>query len=157
MRLRKIWSRTGGFALVELLIVLGIIAIVLSIAVPVLKSAFTNAAETAVIREVQTIQQAQVQYSSLFGNYAETLDQLGPPANGVAGPKGAKLIPGSLATGEKNGYVFTLTKLPGGFTVNATPKVFGKNGRRTFFIDEDGIVRQNWGPEPATATSPEIK
>ena len=99
----------------ELLIVLAIIAVILSIAIPNLISAHTNASETVVIREIQTIHQAQLQYLSQFGEYAATLAELGPPASGVAGPHAAKLIPASLASGEKNGYVFTLAKTPSGF------------------------------------------
>ncbi len=147
----------SGFSLVELLIVLAIIAVILSIAIPNLISAHTNASETVVIREIQTIHQAQLQYLSQFGEYAATLAELGPPASGVAGPHAAKLIPASLASGEKNGYVFTLAKTPSGFAANANPKVFGRNGRRTFYIDQDGVVHQNWGSESATENSPEIK
>ena len=120
-------------------------------------SALNGASETVVIREVQTIHQAQTQYLSQFGDYAATLGELGPPVNGVAGPRGAKLIPASLASGDKNGYVFLMVKVPSGFTVNANPKVFGKNGRRTFYTDQDGVLHQNWGAEPATVNSPEIK
>jgi type IV pilus assembly protein PilA len=120
-------------------------------------TAHTSASETVVIREVQTIHQAQVQYLSQFGEYATSLSQLGPPANGVTGPHAAKLIPASLAYGEKNGYVFTVTRTNTGFAANANPKAFGRNGRRTFYIDEDGVVHQNWGAEPATANSPEAK
>jgi prepilin-type N-terminal cleavage/methylation domain-containing protein len=157
MQLQKSHWRASGFSIVELLIVLAVIAILLSIAVPMLKTALTNASETVVIREVQTIHQAQVQYHSQFGEYASTLAQLGPPENGISSPQAAKLIPASLLSGEKDGYRFSLTKTPAGFVANANPRVFGKDGRRTFYIDEDGIVHQNWGPEPATAQSPEIK
>ena len=66
-------------------------------------------------------------------------------------------MPASLASGEKNGYVFTMAKAASGYTVNADPKVFEHNGRRTFYIDQDGVVHQNWGSEPATVNSPEIK
>jgi hypothetical protein len=109
------------------------------------------------MREAQTIQQAETQYQSQFGDYAPTLKELGPPANGAAGPASAKLIPPSLASGEKDGYLFSVGRTTEGFSINANPKVFGKNGRRTFYLDQDGIIHQNWGPEPATATSPEVK
>ena len=150
-------SRKSGFSLVELLIVLAVIAILLAMALPTLISAYHNASETVVIREVQTIHQVQMQYLSQYGEYAESLAQLGPPANGVAGRHGAKLIPRSLASGEKNGYIFTMVKTSSGFSVNANPKQYPRDGRRTFYIDEDGTVHENWGPEPATAASPEIK
>jgi len=137
--------------------VLAIIAVLLTIAVPTLMTAHRSATETVVMREVQTIQQAQVQYLSQFGEYATSLAQLGPPINAVSGPQEAKLIPASLASGDKNGYFFTMSRTNSGFAVHANPKVFGRDGRRTFYIDEDGVVRQNWGEGPADTTSPEAK
>ena len=106
---------------------------------------------------MKTIHEAQVQYWSLFGQYAGTLAELGPPQTGATGVQGAKLIPASLASGEKNRYVFILTKTPGGFMVNANPKVFGRDGDRTFYIVQDGVVHQNRGAAPADANSPEIQ
>jgi type II secretory pathway pseudopilin PulG len=142
---------------VELLVVLAIIAVLLSVAVPLWNSAHTGASETAVMREMHTIHEAQLQYLSQFGEYATTLAQLGPPSNGISGPHAAKIIPATLASGEKNGYLFTLTKTASGFAANANPKQFGGSGRRTFYIDEDGVLHQNWSAEPATANSPEVK
>jgi type IV pilus assembly protein PilA len=111
-----------------------------------------------VVREMQTIATAQTQYQSQFGRYATNLAELGPPVNGAAeGPAAAKLIPANLASGEKNGYLYVLTSTPAGFAVNANPKVFGNSGRRTFYLDQDGIVHQNWGQDSATAESPEFK
>jgi len=145
-----------GFSLVELLIVVAIIVILLAVAVPNLLTARSNAAETVVIREIQTIHQAQIQYLSQFGKYASTLVELGPPANGAAGPAAANLIPRRLASGDKDGYLFTMIPTATGFAVNANPRVFGSTGRRTFYSDENGVVHQNWSREPARADSPEI-
>ena len=64
-----------------------------------------NTSEVAVMREVQTIHQAQVQYLSQFGRYATTLGELGPGSGAAEGPRAARLIPASLASGEKNGYM----------------------------------------------------
>ena len=149
--------RRKGFSLVELMVVIAAIVVVLSVAIPRYKAAHLATIETMVVREVQTVGQAQLQYSTLFGKYATTLAELGPPAAGMAGPAAAELIPSSLASGEKNGYLYTLALTPVGFTVNASPKVFGSNGRRTFYLDQNGVVHQNWGPDPATAQSPEFK
>jgi type IV pilus assembly protein PilA len=148
---------TRGFTLIEVLIVLAILLLLLSVAIPSAINAHRNAVETVVMREVQTISQAQIQYQSQFGDFAATLAQLGPPANGVSGPAGAALIPPSLASGEKDGYIFMVSKTAAGFSINANPKTFPKNGRRTFYLDQDGILHQNWGPDPATANSPDVK
>jgi type IV pilus assembly protein PilA len=149
--------RSRGFSLIELLIVIAIILIILAIAVPKLGSARMNATETVVIREIQTIHQAQTQYLSQFGKYATTLAELGPPASGGPGPQAADLIPNSLASGEKDGYIFTLTATPQGYTVNANPKVYNSTGRRTFYSDQGMSIHQNWSQEPANASSPELK
>ena len=150
-------TRPRGFSLIELLIVIAIILIILAVAVPKLSSSKMNASEMAVIREIQTIQQMQIQYQSQFGQYATTLGQLGPPASGGPGPQAADLIPASLASGDKDGYTFVMTATPQGYTINANPKVYNSTGRRTFYSDQAMTIRQNWSQEPANASSPEMK
>ncbi len=150
-------SRARGFSLIELLIVISIILVILAVAVPKLNTAKENANEMVVIREIQTVHQAQTQYQSQFGKYAASLNELGPPTSGGPGPQAADLIPGSLAAGEKDGYIFTLTATPQGYTVNANPKVYNSTGRRTFFSDQTMTIHQNWTAEPANPSSPELK
>jgi type IV pilus assembly protein PilA len=149
--------RARGFSLIELLIVIAIILVILAVAVPKLGSAKMNANEMVVIREIQTVHQAETQYMSQFGKYATTLNELGPPTSGGPGPQAADLIPNSLSSGEKDGYVFTLTATPQGYTVNANPKVYNSTGRRTFFSDQSMTIHQNWTAEPANPSSPELK
>ena len=146
-----------GFSLIELLIVIAIILIILAIAVPKLGSARMNANEMAVIRELQTINTMQVQYMSQFQRFATTLAELGPPTSGGPGPQAADLIPSALAVGDKDGYIFTMTATPSGYTLNANPKVFNTSGRRTFYTDQNGLIHQNWSAEAANASSPEFK
>ncbi len=147
-----------GFSLVELLVVMAIIAIILAVALPIMSRARLGAVETMVVREMHTIGQCQTQYQSQFGRYAATLAELGPPIKGgVEGPQAANLVQASMASGEKDGYRFVMTATPGGYTLVASPEVFGKTGRRTFFLDQDGIVHQNLGQELASADSPEFK
>jgi type IV pilus assembly protein PilA len=99
----------------------------------------------------------QTQYMSQFGQFATSLAELGPPASGAAGPQAADLIPSTLSSGDKDGYTFTLTGTPSGYSLTAVPKVFNTNGRRTFYSDQNMIIHQNWSAEPATANSPELK
>ena len=150
-------SSARGFSLIELLIVIAIILVILAVAVPKLGSAKMNANEMVVIREIQTIHQAETQYMSQFGRFATTLNELGPPTSGGPGQQAADLIPNSLAAGEKDGYIFTLTATPQGYTVNANPKVYNSTGRRTFYSDQTMTIHQNWTAEPANASSGELK
>jgi type IV pilus assembly protein PilA len=149
--------RESGFSLIELLIVIAIILIILTIAVPKYQGARMNAVEMGVINEIRTVNQMQVQYMSQFGKYASTLAELGPPTSGGPGPQAADLIPASLASGEKGGYTFTMTQTPAGYTITATPKVYNSTGRRGFYSDQNMTVRQSWTQEPATINSPELK
>jgi type II secretory pathway pseudopilin PulG len=141
----------------ELLIVVAILLIIGAIAVPKLNVAMMNAREMAAVRQIHTITTVQAQYMSQFGKYATSLAELGPPPSGQPGPSGADLIPGDFAAGIKNGYQFTITANATGYTVNANPTGYGTTGRRTFFSDQTGVIRENWGQEPANVSSKEIK
>jgi type IV pilus assembly protein PilA len=149
--------REFGFSLIELLIVIAIILIILAVAMPRLQKSRMYAQEMAALQAIKTIHTAQTQYYSTFGKYAETLAALGPPTSGAAGPAASDLIQEDLASGEKQGYKFIMTAIPGGYIVNANPVAFGSSGSRTFYSDQSMSIRQNFGQEPATATSPLFK
>jgi prepilin-type N-terminal cleavage/methylation domain len=155
---RKNRPNEGGFSLIELLIVIAIILIILAIALPKLNQARMNAQETAAISQIETLHKAETMYYSQFGRYATSLAELGPPSGGGnMSPTSADLIPATLSAGENTGYVFTVQGTPTGYAVTAVPKAFGSSGRRTFFSDQTLVIHQNWGQEPATVQSPEMK
>ena len=149
--------RRRGFSLIELLIVIAIILIIITIALPRFSSAQRYAKETSAIGAIRTIHTVQVQYYSQYGKYATSLTELGPPTSGADGPGAANLIDGTLASGEKGGYKFTLSANAGGYVINAVPVAFGVSGSRTFYSDQTMVLRQNFGQEPATINSPEMK
>ena len=148
--------RRRGFSLIELLIVIAIILIIITIAVPKYNRTQMYMRETAAVKAIQTIHQMQVQYQSQFGRFANSLAELGPPQSGAAGPASADLIGRDLAEGEKQGYKFTLTGGQGGYVLNANPVTYGSSGNKSFYSDHTMVIRENNGPEPATATSPEM-
>ncbi len=159
MSRKLVAGRVGqrGFSLIELLIVIAIILIILSIALPQMGKARMNSQEMAAIAQVRTINQAEIQYQSQFGQYATSLAQLGPAPSGAAeGPGASGLIPGNLAAGAASGYTFSVANSPTGYAVTAVPTTFGSTGRRTFYSDQSGTIHQNWGQDPATPQSPEI-
>ncbi len=153
--LRRRTSR--GFSLIEIMIVVAIILVIASIAIPKINASRMQAHEMAAIRTITAIHTAQTQYMSQFGKYAASLTELGPPASGNAGPSASDLLPGDLAQGNKSGYKFTVTGTQTGYGVAAEPNAFGNTGRRTFFSDQSLVIRQNWGQEPATVASKEIQ
>jgi type IV pilus assembly protein PilA len=155
--MRTTRQRRRGFTLIELLIVISIILVILAIAVPKMNKQMQGAREMAVIREIGSIHQAETQYYSQFGKYAANLTQLGPPVSGADGPEAANIIPKVLADGKKNGFTYTLTATPTGYAITAVPDSFGNTGSRTFYSDQSLVIRNNWGQEPATPASPEIK
>src|SRR5262252_1248433 len=115
------FRKTRGFSLIELMIVIAIILIIATIALPKLNRAKMYAHETAAIKTLQTIHTAQTQYQSQFGRFAASLTELGPPQSGQAGPQSADLIDNNLATGEKSGYKFTVTGNSSGYVISAVP------------------------------------
>jgi prepilin-type N-terminal cleavage/methylation domain-containing protein len=155
MQIRR--SRRRGFSLIELLIVIAIILIIITIAVPKYNRTQMYMRETAAVKAIQTIHQMEVQYQSQYGKYATSLAELGPPASGAPGPQAADLIGNDLSNGEKQGYKFTLTGTPGGYIVNANPVNYGSSGSKTFYSDQTMVIRENNGPEPATAQSKEMR
>ncbi len=157
MKRRNLFRNRRGFTLIEMLIVVAIVLIIAAVAIPRLDKARMQTQETAAVRQIQTLHTAQAQYYSQFGRYATKLEELGPPTSGQEGPSGAGLIPGDFAKGTKSGYLFIVQGGPGGYTINANPQTFNSTGRRTFFSDQTMVIRENWGAEPATANSGEIK
>jgi type IV pilus assembly protein PilA len=155
--MRTIRQRRRGFTLIELLIVISIILVILAIAVPKMNKQMQGAREMAVIREIGSIHQAETQYYSQFGKYATNLSQLGPPVSGADSPEAANIIPKVLADGKKNGFTYTLIATPSGYAITAVPDSFGNTGSRTFYSDQTLVIRNNYGQEPATPASPEIK
>jgi hypothetical protein len=103
--------------------------------------------ETAALKALQTLGAVQVQYNSQFGRYARSLAELGPA--------GADLISADLAAGGKQGYKFTLTSTPTGYTTTAVPSTFC--GTHTYYSDQSLVIRENAGPVPATAHSNEVR
>ena len=146
-----------GFSLIELMIVIAIILIIATIALPKLNRAKMYAHETAAIKTLQTIHTAQTQYQSQFGKFAASLTELGPPQSGQPGPQAADLIDNNLASGEKSGYKYIVVGNQAGYTISAVPVAYNSTGSRCFYSDATMQIRQNYGPEPATAQSPELR
>ena len=144
-----------GFSLIELLIVIAIILIIAGMALPSLRDAQKAGNEVATIQALKTINIAQVQYSTTYGRYAQSLQELGPPPGGGSkNAQGAGLIDEKLATGLHSGYTFTMVGTPAGYSVTADPQS-ETTGTRHFYTDHDNVIRANT-EDSAAATDPPI-
>ena len=145
-----------GFSLIELLICIAIILVLITIAVPPYTKAQMVARELAAAKALQTIQTDQVIYQSQYGQYAQSLRELGPPDSGASSAASAGLINSALANGTLGGYHFTLTGTADTWAGAASPVAFGSSGVKSFFMDQTGVLRVTERQEPATAESPEF-
>src|SRR5438105_2066690 len=118
-----------GFSLLELLIVVAIILIIATIAIPSLLRSRQAANESAAVAQVRTITTAEVTYlSSSGGNYG-TIAQL--------------VTAGLLDTGfnsTKGGYNYTIATTGLDYTISASP-ASTNNGRFGYYSVPDGVVR----------------
>jgi prepilin-type N-terminal cleavage/methylation domain-containing protein len=120
-----------GFSLLELLIVVAIILIIATIAIPSLLRSRQAANESAAVASVRTITTAEVTYlSSSGGSYGDIAMMV------VAG----LLDNGFNAT--KGGYNYSVTVAAGGvdYTIFASP-ASTNNGRYAYYSTQDGVVR----------------
>jgi prepilin-type N-terminal cleavage/methylation domain-containing protein len=119
----------GGFSLLELLIVVAIILIIATIAIPSLLRSRQAANESAAVAQVRTITTAEVTYLSSSGGAYGTVAQL--------------VSSGLLDTGfnaTKSGYNYAITTNGTDYTIVASP-ASTNNGRYGYYSVPDGVVR----------------
>ena len=121
----------------------------------------------AVLRKLAT---ALETYQRTYGKLPDTLDPLGPAPQGGISPEAANLVDAELSSGKKNGYAIRYRIVPAGgnlseeeanqtarFELAATPVEYGKDGRRSFFLDSQGVLRgADKQGAVATSTDPRI-
>lgn len=142
-------SRTCGFSLVELLVVVMIILVIAAIAIPGFVQARMKANEASAVSSMRTIRTAQVLYSEAYPEtgFSKTLVDLGPHGSNCESlsPSNACIITDEgLTNGFKSGYIFELIsdgQTPSaGYTLNGIPENTGFTGRCSFSSDQNGNV-----------------
>jgi type IV pilus assembly protein PilA len=144
--------REAGFTLIELLIVMSVILILMTLAVPAMQKVIKKGNETSAIQSVRDLTTQEGEYNSMFPThgYSCSLAALGGKAgSGPPTAEAAQLIPEDLSSGFKSGYTFAITnctKITAGnqdqytsYEVTAVPNTVGKTGDRGFCSDGNEI------------------
>lgn len=155
--------REAGFTLMELLIVMAVILILMLVAIPSMLNMTIQAHETSALASLRAIQAAEVQYQTNFpaNGFACSIGALGgAPGSGPPTPTAAQMLQPALATGQKDGYTFTIsncTKVQNAnnqdmytsYEVTAVPQTVGRTGHRGFCMDMSGEIKS----DPAGGTN----
>jgi type IV pilus assembly protein PilA len=142
--------------------VMAVILVIASIALPNLMRARMTASESSAVSTLRLLNTAQNQYASTYDSFSADLPSLGPiPPNAQPTSSGADLVDAVLSgqvSGkplqfDKSGYHFTYTPVGSfpavrQFAINADPLARGTLGQRSFYMDQSGIIRWN-GAAPA--------
>jgi hypothetical protein len=107
-----------------------------------------DATEQTAVEGLKTIADAVEAYRRTFAHLPESLGKMGPPARGATPTaEAAAVLDLEFSTGAKSGYTFryvirgaSTQGTPAKFELAATPQVYGRTGRRSFFRDASGGI-----------------
>jgi prepilin-type N-terminal cleavage/methylation domain-containing protein len=123
-----------AFTLVEIMIVIAIVVVLITIAIPNILRSRVAANEGVTIANLRTLNNACQQFHINEQRYPDNLSDLS-----LAQPP---YIDKVLGGGSKQGYQFTYTSIDSDhFTINADPAHSGLLKGRYFYLNESGTIR----------------
>ncbi len=154
-------NKENGFSLIELLIVVAIILIIASIAIPNLLRAKMAANEASAVASLRVLNTTVVEYSTTYGSDPAGLADLKPAT--TPSSTAADLVDNILGADPavKSGYSIAYTGGPASrgviatYTMVATPQS-SSTGQRKFYTDQSGVIRETTDGSTPTASSTPI-
>src|SRR5579871_6391345 len=104
--------------------------------------------EKTAIESLKDIGEAVEKYRRTYARLPDSLANLASPAKGAPTAEAAGMLDPDLAAGARSGYNFryvlasnSTLGAPAKYALAATPQVYGRTGKRSFFTDGDGVLR----------------
>jgi type IV pilus assembly protein PilA len=154
MKTQSNHNSESGFTLIELLIVMSVILILMTLAVPAMQKVNKKAHQTSAIASLRMLNQMEGEYNSNYPQhgFACSLTALaGKTDSGPPTPEAAQLIPDDLAGGNKAGYTFTISNCNkttvnnqdqyNTYQITAVPNSVGHSGDNGYCTDENAQIR----------------
>jgi type IV pilus assembly protein PilA len=103
--------------------------------------------EKTAIESLKAISDAVEKYRRTYTRLPDSLANLAAPAKGAPTAEAAGMLDPDLAAGARSGYNFryvlasnSTLGAPAKYALAATPQVYGRTGKRSFFTDGDGVI-----------------
>ena len=135
--------KSGGikqsFTLIELMLVIGIIAIIAAIAIPNLLEARKSTNEVAAIGTLKTIMNGQALFREADREHDGNIDY-----GTIQELATANLIDSILGTGTRSGYLFETNGASNNiynfFYIYANPRMLNGTGNRAYATNQEGVI-----------------
>jgi type IV pilus assembly protein PilA len=153
-------KHSQGFSLIELLIVVAIILIIASVAIPNLLRSKMAANRAAAVSTLRNIHNSQAVYILNYGggqNYASSLAQLGPgtPCSATNACLVDSLIGCATQPCAKSGFGFFVTSTAiSTYVAAATPLSWGNSGENNFCSTDSGVIHSEVGAAASLSAAP---